>query len=114
MIRGTVRVITGGRWAAAQLREALEQGRVMTVILEVMGKSTGVGVSEAPSTPSVAQVLLQELLQLILVLLSVRLSGEAKAQVQPRADSQGATLLPHLTLTLQTFLLLQLPLCILL
>ncbi len=86
----------------------------MGVIVEVMGKSAGLRASQATSTPSVAQVLLQEFLQLILVLLTVRLSGEADAQVQPRANSQRATLLPHLTLTLQTFLLLQLPLCILL
>lgn len=84
----------------------------MGVAVEVMGKSAGVRASQATSTPSVAQVLLQEFLQLILVLLTVRLSG--KAQVQPSTDSQRATLFLNLTLTLQTFLLLQLPLCILL
>lgn len=114
MVRGAVRVITDWCWAAAQLRESLERGWVMEmgVAVEVMGKSAGVRASQATSTPSVAQVLLQEFLQLILVLLTVRLSGKAEAQVQPSTDSQRATLFLNLTLTLQAFLFLQLPLCI--
>lgn len=116
MVRGAVRVITGRRRAAAKLREALERGWVLEIgiVVEVIGKSAGLGTSQAAPTPSVAQVPLEEFLQLILVLLTLRLFCKTEAQIQPCADGQRATLFPNLTLTLQTFLFLQLTLCILL
>ena len=82
--------------------------------MEVMGKSAGLGTSQAAPTPSVAQVPLEEFLQLILVLLTLRLFCKTQAQIQPCTHGQRATLFPDLALTLQTFLFLQLTLGILL
>lgn len=76
--------------------------------------SAGLGAPQATSAPGVAQVLLQQFLQLALVLLTLRLSGEVEARLQVRTDGQRATLFSDLTFTIQTFLLFQLPLCVLL
>lgn len=86
----------------------------MEIILKVMGMSAGVRAAKTTPAPSVAQVLLQEFLQLVLALQAGRLSGEAQARVQPCADSQRATLFLNLTLTFPPLLLFQLPLGILL
>lgn len=87
---------------------------VMGFIGKVMGKSADVRTSQATTTPSATQILLQEFLQLILVLLTVGLSGKAEAQVKARTDGQRAALFLNLALALQALLLLQLPLCVLL